>query len=121
MRTAEEQLEHERALARERSRRYRERHPEKAAERFRRWKAKNPGYWRKGQGLPEPTRPEPLECECCNEITAQGLHLDHDHETGEFRGWLCFGCNTALGKLGDNLEGVMRLVRYLRKTLTEGE
>jgi hypothetical protein len=39
--------------------------------------------------------------------------LDHDHETGRFRGWLCDHCNRALGHLGDNLPGVDRMMQYL--------
>ena len=38
---------------------------------------------------------------------------DHDHETGKFRGFLCYGHNTGLGKLGDNLAGLMAAVIYL--------
>ena len=28
--------------------------------------------------------------------------LDHDHETGQFRGYLCKRCNTGTGLIGDN-------------------
>jgi len=45
--------------------------------------------------------------------------LDHCHETGEFRGWLCKQCNTGLGNLGDNLESLKRAVNYLSKPLTD--
>lgn len=39
--------------------------------------------------------------------------VDHDHATGVVRGILCVRCNVCLGGLGDNLDGVMRLVQYL--------
>lgn len=55
-------------------------------------------------------------CQLCSKVPPRGLlHLDHDHITNEFRGWLCPSCNTGLGKLGDSLEGVMRAVRYLSR------
>lgn len=39
---------------------------------------------------------------------------DHCHETGKIRGVLCHRCNKVLGMVGDNLQGVMRFVTYLR-------
>tara|TARA_R100000781_G_C4057622_1_gene119906 strand:- start:307 stop:822 length:516 start_codon:yes stop_codon:yes gene_type:complete len=39
--------------------------------------------------------------------------FDHDHKTGEFRGWLCNSCNISLGMLGDSLESAKRIVKYL--------
>lgn len=45
--------------------------------------------------------------------TRQTEHLDHCHETGRVRGLLCGSCNGAIGKLGDNYEGVMRAAHYL--------
>ena len=45
------------------------------------------------------------------------LHIDHDHETGNVRGLLCSPCNTTLGRAGDNEEGLMRFVSYLRGEL----
>jgi len=43
-------------------------------------------------------------------------HIDHCHETGKVRGVLCKGCNTALGFLGDNIEGVKRALAYLSES-----
>lgn len=43
------------------------------------------------------------------------VHVDHDHVTGKVRGILCHYCNTALGKLGDNIENLQRAIRYLQK------
>jgi hypothetical protein len=40
-------------------------------------------------------------------------HIDHDHKTGRVRGVLCGGCNTALGKLGDNADGLGRALHYV--------
>lgn len=43
------------------------------------------------------------------------LCVDHCHETGKVRGLLCRSCNSALGRLGDNADGVKRLLAYLEK------
>lgn len=51
-------------------------------------------------------------CECCGS-TEQKLHWDHCHETHEHRGWICNNCNTGIGKLGDNIEGVIKALDYL--------
>lgn len=37
-------------------------------------------------------------CGICSKLPGQRrLHMDHDHETLEIRGLLCFSCNTKLG------------------------
>lgn len=41
------------------------------------------------------------------------LCIDHDHETGRFRGLLCVPCNAALGTLGDNEAGLLRAIAYV--------
>jgi len=72
---------------------------------------------RKRRGLPEATRPKPPTCESCGQPPqAKGLALDHDHETGAFRGWLCGPCNTAIGALGDSEVGLQRAMDYLRRS-----
>jgi hypothetical protein len=52
---------------------------------------------------------------CMKDIgaTRATLNVDHDHRTGMVRGVLCSSCNTALGRLGDNVEGVRRALYYL--------
>lgn len=104
---------------------------EKLREYRRRWKAQ-PGRMeilkvqgrksnRKRLNIPEPTRPEPSHCECCGSPPVPGkiLHLDHCHASGTFRGWLCMRCNTAIGKLGDNLDGLMKAVAYIQRATTK--
>jgi hypothetical protein len=41
------------------------------------------------------------------------FHVDHDHRTRRVRGLLCDSCNLAIGKLGDDVEGVERALEYL--------
>lgn len=66
------------------------------------------------RGLPEPTRSAPERCECCGKESNR-MALDHCHETNTFRGWLCLRCNTGIGMLGDNLEGIESALTYLKK------
>lgn len=80
-------------------------------------KQANKEYQRRKVGLPQPTRPEPVFCELCGgPPNGRGdcLHLDHDHKTGVFRGWLCCMCNQALGLLRDNPDLCIAAAKYLR-------
>jgi hypothetical protein len=70
-----------------------------------------------------PPPPEDGRCECCGEVAK--LQWDHDHDLESLgypkvethRGWICFLCNTGLGKLGDNVQGLARALRYVRKAV----
>tara|TARA_R110000868_G_scaffold95337_2_gene262331 strand:- start:1494 stop:1922 length:429 start_codon:yes stop_codon:yes gene_type:complete len=41
--------------------------------------------------------------------------LDHNHDTGKARGWLCNKCNSALGFLNDSVHYLKRALQYLEK------
>lgn len=43
------------------------------------------------------------------------LHLDHDHITGDFRGFLCPRCNRVAGLLKDSSDLAFELAIYLEK------
>jgi len=51
------------------------------------------------------------ECEVCG--TTEELCYDHDHNTMEFRGVLCRGCNRSIGQLGDTAESLQKALDYL--------
>ena len=53
-------------------------------------------------------------CAICLERPAE--HVDHDHETGEVRGILCFTCNVGLGNFRDRPDLLDRAVHYLEDT-----
>ena len=54
-------------------------------------------------------------CDLCGKPVNKNWQLDHCHETGEFRGWLCKGCNTGLGGIGDSFESVLKALLYFSK------
>jgi hypothetical protein len=75
---------------------------------------------------------EPTHCEACSAAAisarngrfsndkgkapkTKGLAYDHDHHTGEFRGWLCANCNRALGLMDDDPELILKLALYLER------
>lgn len=53
-------------------------------------------------------------CAICRERPAE--HVDHDHETGEVRGVLCFTCNVGLGNFRDRPDLLDKAVHYLEDT-----
>ena len=52
-------------------------------------------------------------CALCPQ--ASDLHIDHDHNTGYIRGLLCGPCNRALGILGDTIESIEAVLKYLKE------
>lgn len=61
------------------------------------------------------SRIRPCVCEVCGNENKDHhvMSFDHNHATNEFRGWLCRGCNRALGNAGDNPNILNLLARYL--------
>jgi hypothetical protein len=60
-----------------------------------------------------PQQPSDSKCAICHREAP--LCLDHDHETGKFRGYICRDCNMALGKLGDTANAIRRVLAYLER------
>lgn len=59
------------------------------------------------------------KCKLCGKPGHNGkreakLYVDHCHETGAIRGMLCHKCNGGLGALGDNEEGLLKALAYVR-------
>ncbi len=43
------------------------------------------------------------------------MHMDHDHQTGKFRGLLCHKCNVTLGMVDDSTEVLRWLAQYVEE------
>jgi len=62
-------------------------------------------------------------CKLCERPFPEGdfvgkqVAIDHCHVTGVVRGILCIGCNTALGRLGDNEAGLLKALKYVKGEL----
>jgi hypothetical protein len=61
----------------------------------------------------------PEKCEIClskfDIDNRKAIHWDHDHDTGEFRGWLCNRCNCGIGLLGDCPDRLTAASEYIRQ------
>lgn len=50
---------------------------------------------------------------------SERLVIDHCHRVGKPRGLLCRACNTAIGKLGDDTQGILRALNYLLNPIVD--
>ena len=68
-------------------------------------------------GIPY-TAPIGTVCGVCGKSpsSGNGLVFDHCHENNIFRGYCCNSCNRSIGVLGDNIDGILRVLNYLKKT-----
>ena len=61
------------------------------------------------------------ECVSGGQRTKRPFRLDHNHETGAFRGFLCDSCNTGLGKFKDDPALLNRAISYLKLAASHPE
>ncbi|MFC1920290.1 endonuclease VII domain-containing protein [Chloroflexota bacterium] len=78
----------------------------------------NPTSKEKHKWLKTKPQNEPFECPICSKRTIAGitskLVLDHNHSTGEVRGWICDSCNTGIGRFKDDIELIQKAIKYLK-------
>ena len=55
-------------------------------------------------------------CQVCGQDFGDKKCIDHCHATEKIRGVLCHKCNTALGLVGDNVQVLSKLIRYLEQS-----
>ena len=72
-----------------------------------------------GMPIEIPNHPRPDRCECCGETSKTTLHLDHCHDSGRFRGWVCSSCNLGTGRNDDARWHDLRAA-FLRKPFQTG-
>lgn len=58
-------------------------------------------------------RPRPETCDCCG--LRGKICFDHCAKKLKFRGWLCHGCNLAIGHAKENPETLRLLAAYLEE------
>jgi hypothetical protein len=56
----------------------------------------------------------PTNCQVCD--SDKKICVDHDHETGRVRGFICDSCNVAIGKAQDDPNLLRALADYLEKS-----
>lgn len=56
-------------------------------------------------------------CQCACSVNSR-LSIDHDHNTGRIRGFLCNSCNAGLGQFKDNPDLLRKAAEYLEDSHT---
>jgi hypothetical protein len=95
---------------------------EKTREYMRAWRAKNAEKIRADQRQRYGIKDAPGDvrhgaCQVCTRV--RRLYLDHDHDTGLIRGWLCYGCNVFIGRNKSDAEDrAARILAYVNPEST---
>ena len=66
----------------------------------------------------KPKLGEIFTCPICTKKSLGGVSkhvLDHNHHTGQIRGFLCESCNTGIGRFDDNVELVKNAINWLNR------
>jgi hypothetical protein len=83
-----------------------------------RWRMVKIKYGITEQDFNEMLEEQKFSCALCEKpftsMKNNDLHIDHCHETNKVRGLLCMKCNVGLGMLGDNEEGLLRALSYVK-------
>ena len=117
--------------ARETSRKWHAANPEKARETSRKWHAanleKHREYKRKlfyGAGAHEHLEAQVKAqgncCAICAKPFTKTPHLDHNHETNQWRGALCLHCNSGIGYFKDDPVLLSKAIAYLEEWRENG-
>lgn len=54
------------------------------------------------------------KCKICGDFY-KVLHIDHNHSTGDVRGFLCPTCNIGLGLFKDSPKSLINAAKYLKE------
>ena len=98
------------------SAKWKEKNPEARKAADLKWIEARPGYATnrdRARKEKKAGRPRPKLCEVCG--LGGRICFDHDHVTGEFRGWICYHCNIVLGYARDSSDTLCKLAKYLVK------
>jgi len=52
-------------------------------------------------------------CACCGMKSCKTLHLDHCHETGRLRGFVCGTCNVCIGYTNENASQLVSMASWV--------
>ncbi|KKQ66863.1 MAG: hypothetical protein US88_C0018G0008 [Parcubacteria group bacterium GW2011_GWA2_38_27] len=70
---------------------------------------------------PPPPIGKPFHCPICNRTIIRqyknDVVLDHLHNTGKIRGWICRMCNNSMGMMEDDVNILERAIKWLKGTL----
>jgi len=70
---------------------------------------------------PRPKIGTNFHCPVCDKIKEHKFNndicLDHNHDTGEIRGYLCGSCNASIGKFHEDTETLKRAILWLEGKL----